>query len=215
MAKNLGMYIEGRKIKNFADIQRNFDYEIVFSNAHTIVDGWEAEDVSLRARTFTLPQRGNEPIESNYGAMKQFFPGKPTFGNTMQITFEETESQKVQNFLHAWQQKIFNINEGHANHSRKRGEAGTQLIGTSEANGICDLITINAYRFNGDLLDNKYYLVNAWLQNVDDVTIDFSQNESIKYNATFQFDFWTYGTTPPEFGAGTNFNFGNNSGIKE
>lgn len=214
MAKNAGMYIEGRKIKGFADILRNFDYEITFKNAHTLMNGaFDSEDITLRARTFSIPERGNEPIESNYGAMKQFFPGKPTFGNTLQVTFEETESQKVQSFLYSWQEKIFSITEGHARHNRKRGDGGS-LIGPNESNGICDLITITAYRFNGDEVENKYYFTNAWLQNVDAVTIDFSQNESIKFNATFQFDFWTYGPNDPTFGPGTNI-IGLNSNIQE
>jgi hypothetical protein len=192
------MYIEGRKIKNFADIQRNFLYEVSFSTAHSLVPGWTEEDVTLRARSFSIPQRGNEPIESNFGAMKQFFPGKPTFGHTIQIQFEETESQGVQRFLHAWQQRIFNLNSGHAVHSRKRGDNGT-FIDNSNATGICDVVTIKAFRFNGEALENKYYLFNAWLQNVDDVNIDYSQNDAVKFNATFQFDFWTYGTTFPVF----------------
>ena len=32
-----GMYIEGRKIRNFADIQKNYQYEVVFLNAGTII----------------------------------------------------------------------------------------------------------------------------------------------------------------------------------
>ena len=206
------MFIEGRKIKGFADIQRNFDYEISFTNAHTIVGWSDAEDLTLRARSFSVPSRGNEQIDSNFGAMKQFFPGKPTFENTTTIVFEETESQKVQKFLHAWQQKIFNVNEGHANHNRKRGDDGQGIGGGT---GICDMITVKAFRFNGDELDNKYYFINAWLQNVDSVNIDYSQNESIKFSATFQFDFWTYGTKAPTFGAGANFVVGENSGITE
>lgn len=205
-----GMFIEGRQIKNFADIQKNFMYEIVFEKGWSLINGKNQEDLTLRARSFSIPERGNEPIESNFGAMKQFFPGKPTFGNTTQITFEETESQFVQNFLFAWQQKIFNIHEGHSNHSRKRGDGGG-LVGAGVTEGICDLITIKAYRYNGEELENKYFLVNAWLQNVDTVSIDYSNNESIKFNATFQYDYWTYGK---QYDA-TTASFGLNSNIKE
>lgn len=189
-----GFYIEGRRIRKFADIQRNFDYEITFSNMTNLLgsNGWDAEDVTLRVRTFSLPQRGNEPIESNFGAMKQYFPGKPTFGHTMQVQFEETESQRTQNFLFKWQQLIFDINAGHSTVNRKRGD-------NNYADGICEIATITAYRYNGEALDNKYYIYNMWLQNVDDVTIDYSQNEAVKFNATFQFDFWTYGTVRPDF----------------
>lgn len=208
-----GMHIEGRKIRNFADIQRNYNYEIIFRNAAVLVPGWGEEDVTLRARSFTIPQRGNEAIESNYGAMKQFFPGKPTFTYTTDVTFEETESQGVARFLHAWQQKIFNINDGHANYSRKRGSNG----GTIATDGICDVVIIKAYKQDGTEEDNKYFFVNAWLQNVADVNIDFNQaGDSIKFVATLQFDFWDYGTTDPTFGTGGIGEIvGTNPGISE
>lgn len=195
------LYIEGRRIRNFADIQRAFLYEITFSTAYKLVPGWQEEDITLRARSFSLPQRGNEPIESNFGAMKQFFPGKPTFGNTIQIQFEETESQAVQRFLFAWQQRIFNVDVGHAGFTRKRGsDTGTgTYIDNTETTGVCDLVTIKGFRYNGDPLGNKYFLYNVWLQNVDDVSLDYSQNEAVKFNATFQFDFWTFGTAEPSF----------------
>lgn len=211
-----GMYIEGRKIQRFADVQRNYNYEIVFQNAASLVDGWEQDDVTLRARSFTIPTRGNEAIESNYGAMKQFFPGKPTFSNTMDITFEETESQGVARFLHAWQQKIFNVNDGHANYSRKRGNNGGNIA--SKSDGVCDVVEIRAYKQDGTLEDNKYFLQNAWLQNVAEVNLDFSQaGDAIKFVATIQYDFWSYGTEVPLFGAtgGSPEVVGRNDSIKE
>ena len=33
------MYIEGRKIKNYADIQKNYQFEVKFSNAHSLIGG--------------------------------------------------------------------------------------------------------------------------------------------------------------------------------
>lgn len=208
------MYIEGRKIRNFADIQKNFQYEVVFLNAGAII-GAGAEDVTLRARSFSIPQRGHEAIESNYGAMKQFFPGKPTFSNTTEIMFEETHSQFVQKFLYTWQQKLFDINSGHSNYARKRGSSGS---GTISSDGICDMIKIVAFDNQGNELDNKYWFVNAWLQNVNEVPIDYSQaGDAVKFTATFQFDFFEFGSNPPKYDVNSviGSNLGANAGIKE
>jgi len=210
-----GFFIEGRKIRNFADIQRNFLYEITFKDAYRFIPGWEEESITLRARSFSIPQRGNEAITSEFGAMKQFFPGKPTFGNTMQVSFEETESQNVQTFLFKWQQAIFDLNVGHARAERKR----VAMTGAN-GGGYCDMVTIKAFRYNGNELDNKYFLYNVWLQNVDDVSLDYSQNEAVKFNATFQFDFWTYGSKEPSFASvasesATDPNIMYNNGVNE
>lgn len=199
-----GMYIEGRKIKQFSDIQRNYDYEITFMNASELVPEWGAdgENVTLRAQSFILPQRGNEAIETNFGAMKQFHVGKPTFGNTFDVTFIETESQGVQRFINAWQQRLFDIRAGHANFNKKRG---TDELGI-KSNGYCDLVKITAYTVAGVEELNKYWFVNAWPQNVSDVNIDYSQaGDAIKFTVTFQFDLWDYGPNSPVFSPATTF----------
>ena len=209
-----GMYIEGRGIRNFADVQKNYQYEIKFTNAGRLVPGWGEEDVTLRAQSFTIPSRGNEVIEVNYGAMKQHFAGKPTFTYTTDVTFVETESQGIARFIHAWQQKIFNLYEGRANYSRKRGSAGGNIL----TDGYCDTVVIKAFRADGTVEDNKYFFVNAWLQNVAEANIDFSQtSDAIKFTVTLQFDFWTYGKEEPGFnvGGGTGAEMGTNPGIVE
>lgn len=212
-----GMYIEGRKIRNFADIQKNYQYEVVFRNASRLIPEWapDGEDITLRARSFSIPQRGHEAIEDNFGAMKQFFPGKPTFSNTTEIMFQETHSQSVQRFLDAWQQRLFDVNTGKSNYARKRGSGNNSDIGGS---GICDTIIIKAFDNENNELDNKYFFMNAWLQNVADVSIDYNQSgEGVKFTATFQFDFFTFGKEPPTFNVNSvvGSNVGNNPSIKE
>lgn len=192
MAKQ-GMFIEGRRLKNFGDIQRNFMFEVTFMNAanKNFITGWDSEDLTLRSRSCVLPQRGTDAIESNFGGMKQFFPGKPTFSNTTQITFEETESNGVGIFLYNWHQRIFDITKGHSNVSRKRMDSDT----AAGAGGIVDIIRVTPIRYNGDLYESSVYFYNAWLQQVDDVSMDYTGSEAVKYNATFQFDFWLMGPT--------------------
>ena len=197
MADTGKMYIEGRKIKNFADIQRSFLFEVEIVNftskripgmeGTALGTNWENEDITLRARTCSLPSRGTDAIESNFGAMKQFFPGKPTFENTTQITFEETESQGVGIFLYNWAQMIFDITKGHSNSSKKRGAPLTDAY--------VDMIKVTPIRYNGEPFKNSVYFYNCWLQNVDSVSLDYTTSESVKYNATFQFDFWLLGET--------------------
>ena len=80
----MNMTLEGR-LKHLPDIQRNWRWEIYIPNVNTI-PGMPAiidDDLVIRARTCSLPSRGNEAVESNFMGFKQFFPGKPTFGNTM------------------------------------------------------------------------------------------------------------------------------------
>ena len=88
-------------------------------------------------------------------------------------------------------------------------------FGTGSSDGICETITITSYSCDGYELDNKYFFVNAWLQNVEEVSIDYSQSEAIRYTATFQYDFFTYGTELPAFGQDAQEVVGGNDGIDE
>lgn len=198
MARISPMFIEGRNIKNFGDIQRSFMFEVEVMNfTNKQVPGydaalgtnWKTEDVTLRARNCVIPQRGHEAIESNFGAMKQFFPGKPTFSNTTTIQFEETESQGIGIWLYNWHQLIFDVTKGHSMSGKKRGGA------PNSKTAYVDMIRVTPVRYNGEVFENSIYFYNAWLQNVDDVSLGYDTNEAVKYNATFQFDFWLLGDT--------------------
>jgi len=204
MARISPMYIEGRSIKSFADIQRSFLFEVEILNFTSkqvpgydaaLGTNWKTEDIILRARSASIPQRGHDAIESNFGAMKQFFPGKPTFENTTSIQFEETESQGIGLWLYNWHQMIFDVTKGHSNSGKKRG--------TTKSDSYVDMIRVTPVRYNGEVFNNSIYFYNAWLQGVDAVTLDYSTSESVKYNATFQFDYWLMGDTEsaPHIGA--------------
>ena len=79
--------LEGR-LKQLPDIQRSWLWEFYIPNVNTIpFAGVTEEDLVIRARTCTLPSRGNEALESYFMGFKQFFPGKPLFGNTMEVQF--------------------------------------------------------------------------------------------------------------------------------
>jgi hypothetical protein len=91
------------------------------------------------------------------------------------------------------QERIYNVNTGHGEYDSKRG--------TGSKDGIADTITITSFDNSGEELPNRYFFINAWLQNVEEVSIDYSQSEAVRYQATFQYDFYTYGKTSLEFGA--------------
>ena len=180
MATNLT--IEGRA-KTLPDIQRNFMWEI-FIPAISDVTGrimGDVEDLVIRARTATIPSRGNEPITSEFIGMKQFFPGKPTFGNTFEVTLEESDSQIVHQALTFWQNLIFSVSPG-----RARGGHSQRPLKRDIAKDVFLLM----YKYNGDEIDKRVRFYNCFVQNVGDVSLSYSSNEAVAYSVGFQFDFW-------------------------
>lgn len=174
--------IEGRS-KTLPDIQRNWMWEIFIPAISDVTQGimGDVEDLVIRARTATIPSRGNDTIDSQFMGMKQFFPGKPSFGNTFEVTIEETEDQIVHRALTSWQNLIFNISPTLA--------TGGQSQRPLKRDVAKDIYLI-MYKYNGEEIERKIRFYNAFVQNVGDVTMDYNGNEAVQYSTTFNFDFW-------------------------
>ena len=184
--------IQGRAAAVIKDVQRDWMWQLTIPGISNMagmagIEGLE-DEITIRARTCSLPARGVEVIESNWMSQKQFFPGKPTFGNTVSVSFEESENLNVSRFLFNWQQHIMDITSGHSNALAKRPGGATSYV--------TDMY-LNLVSYSGQLSkDNpdasrKYFLFkNVFPTNVGDVSLDYSANGQIKYDVTFQFDWW-------------------------
>jgi hypothetical protein len=115
--------------------------------------------------------------------MKQFFPGKPTFGNTFEVTIEETEDQIVHKALTAWQNLIFNISP-----TLITGGQSLRPLKRDVAKDVYLLM----YKYNGTEMENKIRFYNCFVQNVGDVSMAYNANEAVQYSVTFNFDFWDF-----------------------
>lgn len=177
----MNLTLEGR-LKQLPDVQRSWMWELYIPNVNTIPNaGLTEEDITIRTRTASLPERGNETIESNFMGFKQFFPGKATFGNSMSTTIEETEDQKVSKFLYAWRQYILDVNPN----SITAGASGALTKRQATRN-----MYILQYKYSGTVMEKKIQLFNAWPQAVAAVTLDMNGTEQIKFDVTWQFDYW-------------------------
>lgn len=183
--------IEGR-MKTLPDVQRNWMWQVWIPGIKTVAPttaGFGTEDLIIRARTVSIPQRDNEPTTSNFMGMKQHFAGKPVVDGQVAVTFEETEDMKIAKIFYEWQQMIFNthpvdIRGGSSKRSgQKRGRFG---IG----GGYALPMYIIMYGYNGKRLDKAIKFNNAWIKTVAEVSMDYASGDSIKYNTTFQYDFW-------------------------
>ena len=174
--------IEGRA-KKLQDIQRNWMWELLIPSISDVTNGimGDVEDLIIRCRTATIPARGNESLESSFMGMKQFFPGKPTFGNTFDVSVEETEDQIVHKALTAWQNLIFNI--------APNNPTGGQSLRPLKRDVAKDIYLI-MYKYNGESMERKIRFYNCFIQNVGDVSMDYSSQAAVQYSVTFQFDFW-------------------------
>lgn len=168
--------IDGR-MKNLPDIQRAFMFELFIPD----IGEWSQDSMIVRCKTAVIPSRGNQPIESMFMGMKQHFPGQPLFGHTLTVEIEEHEDQKALKALTDWSQEIFDVNPQSPTAGQSKGATD---------NDVSRDITLKMYRYNGQVLEKSVKMYNAFLENVDDATLGYANNESVKFNATFRFDYW-------------------------
>jgi len=174
--------IEGR-MKGMADIHRNWLFEVSIPQIANIVPSVsDEEQFIIRAKTAAIPDRTNTPIESYFKGMKQWFPGRSEFGSTMVVGFEETEDQKILTALYDWQNIIFNIKAEDA-------DAGHSLA-PSKRDGQTTDVFIKMQKYDGSDMNNIVRLVNGWPTSVGEAALDMAGNEAVRYECTFQFDYW-------------------------
>lgn len=174
-------HLESR-FKNLPDIIRTYNFEVIIPDIKSVSDAIpDVEDLTLRARSVTLPSRGNEKIESNFGAMKQFFPGKPIFSHTTTIVFEELEDQMISRVFFDWANKLIDTRPNSPTGGMSQAEKKRDL---------CKDLIIRLFDYNGESLDRAYKLYNAFPENQDEISLDYTDNSSIKIPITFNHDFW-------------------------
>jgi len=181
----LNFTINGRASK-FPDVQRNFMWQLFVPGISGVApSAWlDAEDLLVRCRSISIPQRSNEPITSNFMGTRQFFPGKADpGGGTVSVQFEDTEDMAIQRIFYEWQQNIFNTNPASLTTAGKSKKLQKSLL-------TKDMFLI-LYNYAGVPLLKQIRFHNAWVQNVGEVSMAYDGNESVKYDVTFQYDYWT------------------------
>lgn len=177
----MSFHIESR-MKNLPDILRGYNFEVIIPDIGSVSESVkDSEDLVVRARISSIPSRGHEKIESNFVGMKQFFPGKPTFSNQISITFEEFEDQLVSKCMYEWANKIFDV------------RADSPTGGGAQVNKKRDIakdIIIKQFDYNTQDLERAYKLFNCFIENIEEVSLDYTSNDSIKIPVQFSFDFW-------------------------
>jgi len=177
--------IEGR-MKSMADVQRNWMWQLVIPGIISVAPTTallDMEDLIVRCRSMSIPQRSNAVTQSDFMGMKQFFPGKPDVGGTVAATFEETEDMAVRRIFWEWEQNIFNVNPNSPITAGKSRRLTKRQL-------TKDIFLI-FYGYSGLPLVKSIRFHNAFVQNVADTPVDYGAGDSIKYTVTFQYDFWT------------------------
>lgn len=162
------------KLRKFGDVQRTWLFEIGFL-------GFQGgEDIALLARDAVWPGRDTEFIESFFLGMKENFPGKVTFGGTLDIQFEERESQIVKRTLYKWEQEMFDVTRGHSNATATG----------AEKQELARDIKVSLKAYNGSNLPYSIVFRGSMIKGGQDLALSMSGGEGAIIPCSFQYDWW-------------------------
>lgn len=188
--------IDGTRLSSFKDVQKTYLWNIFIPNIQLLStsnvlpvpkDLIDEEDILLRARSVTIPGGGFESVETNFMGFKQYFPIKLKQTNTITTELEEFEDQKVSKLLYNWKNKIINQNPLSpfaGNSSLLTPMKKAPIVGYSRN------IQLRCYGTDGHELEQKIVCYNAYPADVQDVSLSYHSSDSVKYNVTWQFDYW-------------------------
>lgn len=185
--------IEGRRLTKLKDPVKTWLYELIIPEANLIAPGiiTDVDDVVIRTRTASIPQRALSQIASSFMGYTQYFPGKQTFGNTISTTFEEFEDQKISLFIYAWFQAINDA-------SPQIGGSVTPIVGKapgtaafpSKRLGLSRTMYLRMYSISGDPLPYQIKFINTWPETVEAIQLDNNAEDSMKISVNWRFDLW-------------------------
>ena len=180
MAQNF--HIIGRTA-NLPDVQRNNLWEMNIATPKCISQSvWNADEMLLKVQSAKIPGKEVSDLTYNFMGMKQHYSGDAKeIDTTLSVTFQEFEDQKVRKALYAWSEAIWQIqnakddNSGHSTAESKKDYSTT--------------IIMTLYKNNSEIAGKvKFY--NAWLKTINETELNYDSAESIKYSATFVYDYY-------------------------
>lgn len=156
---------------NLTNPAKSYLWEMLFTNP---IGGGDSNVMDLRCQTTTIPGRSHGEILVPFkGTPGIKFPGKLVMSHTLVMTFIEGTDRKVFDALHGWSEAITGA---------KTGAGGPDVTIKSD-------IYLRCLDMAGTVW-MTIKVIGAYVQAVDDVPLNYEDDTSIYYNATFSYDRW-------------------------
>lgn len=133
------------------------------------------DNLQFRVKTAALPEDSSENIDINFRWMKISIPGRDASGHTLDISWWDGVDLAVYSALKAWRQVIANIEDG----VQKTKEYITGDI-------LLELLD------GSDTVIGSFILYNAWIENLQSVSLDYSSSDTVNITATIHYDWYKF-----------------------
>jgi hypothetical protein len=154
-----------------------FDSEIVQS----------ADELIIRAKSFTMPNKTVQTTELNFYGRKQVIPIEIDYDRNFNITFEESQDQFILRNFNSWLNMFDYYSDSLTN--------GVNNFVPGDVRKIKDDFKTNIelymYRYNGAHEGTKITFYNAYPTGLGGATFSYDSSSKITYDIPFAYDYFT------------------------
>ena len=147
--------------------QFSYMYEVDITGAN-----FASNDISVFAKTITIPQSAVEQTTINYKAGKTFFAGRDAASHTVSITFWDDEKQTVSRFFNKWMKAIHDPETAN---------------GTSRDNYTADL-NIRLKSNDDERVSSYITLKGCFVTEIGDISLSYDNSEPEEISVTLSYE---------------------------
>ena len=98
------------KLANLPDLAKAYLFQVRFfyDTESPLAHLLDADDLMIKARTATLPQKEFGELDTQYMGTKLLYPGKATISGTFDIQWDEFQDTSISEALHRWSNLLMN-----------------------------------------------------------------------------------------------------------
>lgn len=156
-------------LMNVGQPQMAYNWEINLRSPFTIVD-----NLKFRARSMSIPDDASEPIQIPHKFYDIWYPGRDASAHTIDLSFWDNEDLDLYTSINAWREAIQSL------------VLGVQ----APKNAIIGIADMHLLKANGQI-SKTWILINAWPENVQPTTLDYTTNDAITISFTMRYDLVT------------------------
>lgn len=174
---------------NMKDLAKQYLFQIrfLYEKGSDLANILDIEDLMIKARTASLPQKSFNELETQYMGSKLLYPGKATVSGDFNVRWDEFQDLSVSVALHRWSNLMFN--QGFKNdisygtNNQKTGGASSNYA--KDYTCTAEILLFDSTLNN--VLPVKWCLYRVWPKTISSFGLDQDADGKITREATFSY----------------------------
>jgi hypothetical protein len=177
--------LEGRA-KNLPDLQLTNLWQLIVPGIKTVAPKNclnNEEDLTIRCRSISIPQKVINTIESKFQGSTQQFPTTPVVHGSVNATYEDTSDMRAFKIITEYMNNIYSTN------------FDDPIMGGKSLFPYKRAFTRDLYlyfnKYDGTFSDKAIRFHNAFPTTIAEVSLSYDTASAVTYSVSFSYDFWT------------------------